>query len=262
MSRFSDRLHDVIRFDISDDDAVAIWNHYADLNNYEHIYPMNLFDEIIDTNRPYKDVLSSLNKDFVHSVDYFYCNEAIGKWTSLENPFDLVDADVLANLIIRDDGYDGVAEVSDLFDGSLFESDISYAIENLSIADIKKAVIIFGEDLEDYDDEDLSSVLLDSLEEIYNDDNYKDIYLMPEVVQSVFWGLKEADINYIKDNIGRVGPLEPKKALEIAGFDQVKKDIYKYVYADRTKYFNIKIKGNKIADVKMANLKQIEEAVR
>ncbi len=266
MSRFSDRLYDVIRNQISDDDAVAVWNHYAERNSYEQIYSMDEFNDLLQTEtRSYADVVRNLNNYFDTHAHYLYMHEATGKWTSLETPFHLIDSALLTREIIQDGGYDGVAEISDLFDGYLFNSDMASAIEELPLDEVKKSLIALDIDPDEYAEplaEILPSVLLDSLEEIYNDDDHKDIYLMPEPVQNVFWGLKEAGMDYVRDNIGRVGPLEPKKALEIAGFDHVKKDIYRYPYSDRTEFFNIKIKGNKIADVKKADREQIEEAVR
>lgn len=260
MSKLSDRIENTIRNDVNSDDIVALWNTFAEKNSYERIYFMSDFDEIIGSDRSYHEVKEMLDDDFDESHDYFYFHSGTGYATSTNDPFDIVDVKQLADDIVenRGQGYDGVCEISDYFDGYHFSNEMVSIIQDLSHEELMDMVKAFEERDLDFKfsdftvntEADLQNIVYDELEKFANDYEYNIVYLMPEAVQKQFWELVEPDFDYVKDNIKEKGPLTAETALEIAGFERKEGTHYVFDHSSGIQHFDIKIKNGVIRDAK------------
>ena len=115
-------LYEIIEYkmeQLTEKERVELYNEWAENGNYEPLYNMSDFDDIVDPSRSYEEVSEQMDKDFDKSDDYFYVNDATGLWTSTSDIDDVVCLGDIAKSIV-DSGYCCNDEVNELFsDGCL-----------------------------------------------------------------------------------------------------------------------------------------------
>ncbi len=259
MSRLADRIKYTIFNDVNSDDIVALWNTFAEKNSYERIFMMSDFDEVIAADRSYHEVKEMLDEEFDESKDYFYFHSGTGYAVSTDDPFDVVDVGQLADDIIESQGqgYDGVCEISDYFDGYHFSNEMYGVIEDLSHEELMQCIKAFETYDLDFDfkeytvdsEKDLMGIVFDELEKFTNDYEYNIVFHLPKQVQEKFWELNEPDLDYVKNNIKEKGAIPAEEALAIAGFEKQKGDHYVFDHCSGLDHYDIKIRDGIIRDV-------------
>ena len=120
---FKDKVKEIIE-DMDRGDLVSLYNDYASENNYEEIYDMNEFDDILADDVPSEVARKCFYGDFNPSHDYFKFN-GYANLESTDYPEDSwIDKDELAGFIFdeKDGSYyefdDKIQEVIDEYNGS------------------------------------------------------------------------------------------------------------------------------------------------
>lgn len=262
MSHLYNRILDELEYNARNSDVVNIWNQFADNNSYEHIYSMSEFDEIVGTDRSYNDVKDSLDDDFDTNKDYFYVDSGTGYYTSTDDPFDVIDTELLANEIKNDMGlYGGLRcdEIDSLFDGYAFETEMKEIVEKLSDKEIAFISNVFQEYYEN-DNVVERDDIVDLLHECLENEDHVVIYRMPKAIQSKYFEFTDPDFSYLSENIGIEGPVPAEEALELAGFVNMYENNQYSFRSNRTKVekFEIKIHDDVIKSAKHAeNIKSM-----
>ncbi len=264
MSKLFDRIENCVKNEISNDDAVALWNTFAEKNSYEQIYSMSEFDEIIGSDRSYHEVKEILDDDFDESNDYFYFHSGTGYAVSTDDPFDVIDVRLLVGDIIECQGsdYDGVSEINDYFDGYLLELEMQDVLKDLSLEELNHIVEVFkDEDLDfdpnDIDENNIKDVVLEELTQIFYDQQLYVVYSLPAPVQEKFFEFAEADLDYLTDIAGRKGALPAGKSLELAGFKHETKNFYSKDFGSHFMYYDVNIKNGVLKSAEETTVNQV-----
>lgn len=255
MSRMFNRIAETIEGKLKPSELVTLWNKFAEDNSYEFIYSMGEFDEIVGGNRPYNDFKKDLSLDWDDNKDYFYLNQGTGIYYSTDDPFDVVDVDMLADRIKEDEGLprDVVIEkIDEIFNGFGFEREMDKVVNSLSAEEVNDVIkafqsLDFDDSFKDMGEEDI----VDKLEECADDGNHAAVWQLPEAIQSKYFEFVDPDFSYIHSNIGVKGPVPAEKSLELAGFEYLKDNFYVF-NSGRSDYhrYEIKLKDGIIKSAK------------
>ena len=106
-TNFETKLHEAVKeaiYDCDRADVVEAWNEIC--GDDDHIHPMEDFDEVCDTfvNMSASEIIREVNDNFDNfddSEDFFYID--YGSYKSTDDPFDIVDEDMLARHVIDGD---------------------------------------------------------------------------------------------------------------------------------------------------------------
>jgi len=151
----------------------AYFDYCSDVNE-PNVFKMNMFDEIVDTSRPYKEVKNELASDFNERDEYFYFSNN-GWYESTNDLEEIIDFDDMAQTIIdREESY-GLQDIEDILNGTKFEEEFEKEFKELD-EELKK--YIFEQlNVDNYDD--LIEVVYDK-----RNDELKNIF--PETMGYVF----------------------------------------------------------------------------
>lgn len=60
----------------SNEELIELWNNHCILAGYvdDMCHPMSQFDDLVDTDKPYKEVIKKLEKNFNHNHSVFWIN--------------------------------------------------------------------------------------------------------------------------------------------------------------------------------------------
>ena len=255
MSSFYDRIKETIEHTLDERDAVRLWNDLCERDGMDFLYPMSEFDEqqAIMGNKTYREVKSSLGKDFDEHAKYFKFH-GDGLAYSYDNYRDAIDFDYLAQAYISSDGFrfSPVPDLTKLFSDETFQNEMFDVVDNLSreaFDYILDVMTKYGFNMEYYIDD-----IIDGLTVAKNEGRFDFVYMLPSPVQSKFFEFCYANENYLKSNIGKNGVVPVSEALLNAGFKSSVKLKNTGIYSCRDKdgyfhQFKVKSNGNVLKSV-------------
>lgn len=93
---------DILKDEMNDDAIVAIYNLYAESNNYSRIFPMEELDDMVSPSKSVSEILRMFDEDFNLNHDYFIGGYKIASGTGRELVEDEVDYKTLAEYLIEE----------------------------------------------------------------------------------------------------------------------------------------------------------------
>lgn len=159
---------------LSESQLYKAYMSYCEGVNESLVFTMDMFDEIVDTSRPYKEVKAQLASDFDENDEYFYFSDN-GYYESTSDLISLIDFDDMAQTMVdKEEAYD-IHEIEEIFDGTTFEEKFEKEFKELD-EELKKYIF---EQLKVDNYDDLIEVVYDK-----RNDELKNIF--PETMGYVF----------------------------------------------------------------------------
>lgn len=93
---------DILKDEMNDDAIVAIYNLYAESNNYSRIFPMGELDDMVSPTKSVSETLRRFDEDFNLNHDYFVGGYKIASGEGRELVEDEVDYKTLAEYLIEE----------------------------------------------------------------------------------------------------------------------------------------------------------------
>lgn len=117
-----EQVKDFLINDLTDNDIFEIWNEYAQKNNYDEIFSMDEFDEIMERNSP-TDIANSIYFGEYNPNDNYFQFDGYGNIKTTSNIEEFVDYGELAEYIFDNDDDLGNNELRDFLDEEDEESE-------------------------------------------------------------------------------------------------------------------------------------------